>query len=527
MVVASYSLRDDYWDTFELLEEDIEFLYNHLLETETPITSTELMTALVKERIKREKLAIDEQRSAGGDIYKPADEYKKSQKLVFPALGWQHGKVAEIRPGFNPDVGEFKVIQVEFEDSEDREFASALGNHILNNPPEIAEHHESMDQDSVITTYADVLIERLEADLESDPDFVQIAGRWFPRGLLVDINAGHLNLAEAVLDMAGGGPVPTSALLEQVGLSSDTNLNLVEFSLDLALQEDSLFDEVGPAGEVLWYLHRLEPEGVLRVPTYLYYSEIEYDRDLLTIDMLALERKLDDELSPIEGGYPEAEEVHVPLIFPHWRAGTLPLSERIRHLFPTAYEAPRIRFMLVDGDSGDKFSGWVVREHRYILGLREWYEERGLMPGSVLRVKRGDAPGEVIVNWDSQRASRDWIRTVLVGSDGGIVYAMLKQTVSAAYDERMAIAVPDVDALDQTWLQTKSSDKPFERIVVDTVRELAKLNPQSHVHAIELYAAINIVRRCPPGPIMALLTSRPWFVHVGDLHFRFDDSEKP
>ena len=67
---------------------------------------------------------------------------------------------------------------------------------------------------------------------------------------------------------------------------------------------------------------------------------------------------------------------------------------------------------------------------------------------------------------------------------------------------------------------------PFEKIVVNTVRDLVKLNPQSHVHASELYAAVNIIRRCPPGPILALLASRPWFIHVGDLHYRFDDSEK-
>jgi hypothetical protein len=60
---------------------------------------------------------------------------------------------------------------------------------------------------------------------------------------------------------------------------------------------------------------------------------------------------------------------------------------------------------------------------------------------------------------------------------------------------------------------------------VNTVKELAKLNPQAHVHATELYAAINIIRRCPPEPILALLASRPWFDHVGDLHFRFIDAE--
>jgi len=103
---------------------------------------------------------------------------------------------------------------------------------------------------------------------------------------------------------------------------------------------------------------------------------------------------------------------------------------------------------------------------------------------------------------------------------------MLKQIVTATYDERMAVAIPDVEAIDLVWKQAQKERVPFERTVVNTVRELSKLNPQSHVHASELYAAINVVRRCPPGPIFALLASRPWFIHVGDLHFRFDDSEK-
>ena len=148
------------------------------------------------------------------------------------------------------------------------------------------------------------------------------------------------------------------------------------------------------------------------------------------------------------------------------------------------------------------------------------------MPGSLVIVKKGKKPGEVIVQCDAQRGSREWVRTVLVGSDGGIVFAMLKQIVTASYDERMAIAIPDHEALDVAWKQIQKERFPFEKIVVNTVRDLAKLNPQSHVHATELYASINIIHRCPPGPILSLLASRPWFVHVGDLHYRFDDSEK-
>lgn len=526
MVMALLSLREDYWETFRLLDEDVEFLYNYLLEQETPLTPWELAAALVRERIRREKQALEQQRTSAGDIFLPKEAYTAGQRLVFPQLSWQRGEVLGVRPARNPDLPPFEVIRVRMDDGEEREFASRLEDHVLNNPPQLAADKEMLDVDAVLLEHGEELARRLEDGLRANDDFVRIAGRWFPRALLVDVNMGHLNLAEAVLDMAGGGPLPTSALLEQVELPSNANPKLVEFSMDLALQEDARFDEVGPAGLVLWFLRRLEPEGARETPTFLRYHEIDFDRSLLTAEMIDLERNLDDELSPIDSGRTGENEVAVPLIYPHWRAGSLPLSSRVRHLFPTAYEAPRIRFMLVDQDSREQFPGWVVREKRYVFGLREWYEKQGLMPGSLVRIRRGTKPGEVIVSVDAQRARRDWIRTVLVGSDGGIVFAMLKQTVSAAYDERMAIAVPDLEALDDVWQRMQKERTPFERVVVNMVRELAKLNPQSHVHASELYTAVNIVRRCPPGPILALLASRPWFTHVGDLHFRFDDSER-
>jgi hypothetical protein len=415
---------------------------------------------------------------------------------------------------------------VKFDNNDVREFAANIPNHLLNQPQEISIVESSLDADTVLAYSGEKLLEIINTELIRNQEFVRIAGKWFPRALLIDINVGHLNLVEAILDMAGGGPSPTHLLLEQVGLASNINSKLVEFSLDHALQEDPRFDEVGPSGEVLWFLHRLEPESVLQVPINLRYQPLEYDPTLLTEEMLDLERKLDDELSPLKIKYPNVNEIQLTLTYPHWRAGTLPLTLRINHLFPTAYEAPRIRFVLVDGETGQKFPGWVVRANHYVYGLQDWYKSHGLMPGSLIRVKRGKNPGEVIVQCDSQRGSREWIRTVLVGSDGGIVFAMLKQIITAAYDERMVIAIPDPQGLDTAWKQIQKDRVPFERIVVNTLRDLAKLNPQSHVHASELYTAVNIIRRCPPGPILALLASRSWFIHVGDLHYRFDDSEK-
>ena len=526
MVVAPFALQEGYWETFEVRDDDVEFLYNFLLEKEIPLTTRELAIALAEERIHREKLVIEKQRSSGGAIYFPKDQYKENQALIFPSLNWQRGKVLAVRVGQNQDLGEFEVIRVALENGETKDFASGIASHVLNQPPEMIEKDEGLDLGFVLANYGDDLEEYLEESLQNNPDFVRIAGRWFPRALLVDINTGHLNLTEAVLDMAGGGPLPTTTLMEQVGLLNAQNLKLTEFSLDLALEEDPRFDEVGPSGEVLWFLNRLEPEGVLKPHLCLRYNELEYDRAILTDAMVALEKELDDELSPAAGKLQASNEVQLPLIFPHWRAGTLPLSGRIRHLFPTAYEAPRIRFILVDGETGEKFPGWVVRSQRYVFGLKEWYQAKGIMPGTLIKVKKGMNPGEAIVQCETHRPNREWVRTVLVGSDGGIVFALLKQQVTAVYDERMAIAVPDTEALDLVWQQSQKDHVPFERTLVNTIRELAKLTPQSHVHASELYTAVNVVRRCPPGPILALLASRPWFVHVGDLHFRFDDSER-
>jgi hypothetical protein len=523
MINLSYSLHEGYWEDFQLEDEDVEFLYNHLLEKETPLSTRNLVSAIVEERIRREKAALEQRRTSYGEIYQPKGSYRVDQKLVFPAFNWQPGKVIGVRLGENPDLANFEVIRIAFENGEQREFAAQLAEHSLNDPPKISTDDTSLNVKKVLDEYGEGLIEYIEEDLQTRPDFERIAGNWFPRALLVDINIGHLNLAEAVLDMAGGGPLPTSTLIDQIGLTSDVNSQLLEFSLDWAMQNDSRFDEVGPAGKVLWFLHRLEPPEVLEPPIYLRYPGIEYDRSLLTKEMLVLERDLDDELSPLYTRTTQLDEAEIRLIYPHWRSGTLPLSTQVKHLFPTAYEAPRIRFMLVDGDTGESFPSWVVREKRYVYGLRNWYETRGLIPGSLIRVRRGKKPGEVILKTEHRRSNREWMRTVLVGSDGGIVFAMLKQYVASSFDDRMAIAIPDIEALDQVWARGSRDHQSLERVLMSMVRELSKLNPQGHVHASELYAAINIVRRVPPGPILVQLACQQGLVHLGDLHFRLAD----
>lgn len=513
------TLSSDYWKNLRITPQDVDFLHNHLFETETPLTTRELVTVLVHERNRQERLALQQRRRAGGKIYFPKESFQTGDGVVFPFLNWKHGKVVNVRPGNNPELGEFDVLTVEMEDGGERLFAGRLASHALNEQP-ITEEGEDFDPDAILRLYGASLEKKLEAALKENQEIVRIAGRWFPRALLVDVNVGHLNLAEAVLDMAGGEPLPTSALLKDISLPDGVNPKLAEFSLNLALQEDGRFDEVGPAGQVLWCLYRLEPQEVREVPLHLRYSSIEHDRSVLSDDMLALEKQLDDELSEVELEEEDIErrEVTISLIYPHLRAGTLPLSNRVRSLFPTAYESPRVRFTLVDGKSGQKMPGWVVRENKYVFGLQNWYRAHGLMPGSLVNIRKGEKAGEVIIEAKTQRSTKDWLRTVIVGADGGVVFAMLKQPISAEFNDRMAYAIPSFEAVDQLWKQ--EARRPFEQLVMNLAREISKLTPQGHVHAQELYAAVNIVRRVPPAPLFALLASRPEIAHVGDLHFR-------
>jgi hypothetical protein len=526
MASVPFTLPPDYWSTFSLGKKDLEFLSNHLFENETPLTEKELVPILIDERIRNEREALAKQQLSTGKVYLPEGHYEVGESLVFPALDWKKGKVTSLRPGLNPAIGEFEVIEVEFEGGNARLFGAGLADHKLNQPVEISMEDQLLNPANVINAYGLDLEQKLEKALSAADDLVKVAARWFPRALLVDISVGQLNLAEAVLDEAAAGkPLTTTALIEQLEITGKVNPKLIEFSMNHALQEDGRFDEVGPAGEVLWFLKRLEPQDVQQIPVPLRYIEIPYDRSILTHEMLALEAELDDELAGNEPPAGEVGEVTISLSYPHWRAGTLPVSARVRGLFPTAYESPRVRFTLVDGQSKEEIPAWVVRQHGYVSGLDALYQKYGLIPGSLISVAKGRKPGQVIVTPKTRRPTRDWVRTVLVGSDGRIVFAMLKQNLTTEFNERMVVTVPDPNAVDEACAEVAKQHLPFEQLVSDMMRELVKLNVQGHVHAQELYSALNIIRRCPPGALLAFLTSSSSYKHVGDLHYRLAETE--
>jgi len=525
MAFIEINLSDSYWKSLEITQEDIEFLYAHLLEKEMPLTSESLAKALIRERIRSEKEKLEARQQENGEIYLPKSTFHPGDKVQFPAMNWLSGKVTDVRDGINPEYPDLKVITVQTKNGNTHQFASNLENHPLNQINTIETDSDDNDGTSVIHEFGPEIKDKLEDQLDNNQDLVRIGANWFPRSLLIEFNIGHLNLAEAILDMHNGGPLPVDTLLEQIDVDIDDPEELVHFSLNYAMQEDPRFDDVGPSGKVQWFLNRLEPEYVREKPLELRYQPVDHNRSVLSEDMLKAEQRIDDELVDIDLSYSSKtsdKETSLVLNYPHWRNGSLPLTSHTKPFFPTAIESTRVKFTLID-HRGEKISAWVVRPFSYVFGLKNWYQEMELMPGSIINIKHGKQPGEVLIHPKKKRSNREWIKTLLIGADGGIVFALLKQTITADFNERMAIAVPSTDVLDELWVKRSRNPLPLEDEILQIMKELAKLNPQGHVHAVELYAAFNCIHRCPPGVLFSILASYPAFTAVGDLYYRLSN----
>lgn len=519
-------LPSNHWaHTFAVEPEDIEFLTSLLLEKETPLTSQQLAMTLIEHRLQQEQDALEE-RYKDALAYLPSSTYQVGQRLVFPHLEYATAIVTGLRPGVNPDYGDFNVIQVEFEHAPSplREFAAGFTlphrlNQAAETMPNPALTGGTFSLEQVLKEAEAHIIEILEQELRAQDELIYMARTWFPRDLLLDVNEGHLNLAEAVLDIAGGGPLSPQDIVEQIGGLGSAPLALQVFSLNYRLNEDDRFDEVGPTGEVLWYLTRLEPKQVLTPPSALRYTTIEYDHGLIAPSAVALEREIDDELSDFDAQH--LAEGSFTLTYPHRRLGTLPLNSQTRTIFPTARRAPRIWITLIDGQDDAEYIGWVVPTARYVWGLADFYTKHKLPIGAQITVSRA-APGKLRIDFTAYRPRTEYIRLIVPKGDS-ITFESQKRPIGAAYDELMILGVDDLSALDETIATIQQQRKSLVAILRLIVPALCKLTPQGTAHAKTIYSAINVLRRYPPGPVFATLEANPDFINVGGDYWKLRD----
>ncbi len=528
LVIRRRTQTETYWrEHLALTGADISRIYELILEAARPASTQTLAQALIEAHCQQEERLV-QARLNMGPAYQPRDRYEVGQKIIFPVFDYALATVVGTRPGHNPDYGDFTVIQVQFEGQEEiREFASALqGEHRLNRPE--GEENQVLVEGwrtpaELYEAYGSLVEQKLVSALAEREEFVRVGDTWFLRDLLTPITEGHLNIAEALIDVKAR-PLATAEFLPELDLPAEVPQEIQLLSLTLALEADPRFDNVGDNGRDVWYLRRLTPIPVVDPPAHLRFTVEPYNRQAINEELLLIEREIDDEGSGEEVFGPSRPlyKTSLTLTYPHWRAGTLPLTVRTRGLFPaaTSHHTPVV---LVDGQSGDRMQGWVVHQHSFVYGLGEWYARYKLPVGALLKLERTRDPRVIMVDLETRRLKPVWGKVATI-QDGKLVFQVRKVPVACEYDEQISIGEVDPQAIEEFRAEVAARGESLLQVLIRVMPELIKLSPQGTVHAKTIYTAVNILKRTPPGPIFALLSTEPCFIPMGGGYWTFDEA---
>jgi len=193
----------------------------------------------------------------------------------------------------------------------------------------------------------------------------------------------------------------------------------------------------------------------------------------------------------------------------------------MRHIFPTARRTQRIFVTLVDGQDGQEYSGWVVRQDRYVFGLHEMFTKHKLPVGTHVIVRRQEGSDKIVIDFHAHRPRTEWVRLV-TNKNNQIAFEDQKRGIGAEYDDLMILGTDDLAEVDKLSVHYKRAS--VSSILHTLITELSRNSPQGTVHAKTLYSAYNVLRRSPPGPIFATLESHSDFEHVGNHYWRLSDS---
>ena len=95
------------WSSVIIDENDLDLIYNCLLEKETPMTPVQLAETVIENRISEYKKSEGEENEPDNDYYRPMKSYAAGDEITFPLLGGKKGVVESVRSGNNPQLGEF------------------------------------------------------------------------------------------------------------------------------------------------------------------------------------------------------------------------------------------------------------------------------------------------------------------------------------------------------------------------------------------------------------------------------------
>jgi hypothetical protein len=543
-----------YWQELTVTDQDLEELTLLFMEVERPMTAAELGQLLVASRCQREENLVRRQ-LARGTVYRPNGAFEVGEDVVFPHLDFALGKVVGQRQGHNPEYGEFSVLTVELEAHEAgngdgqaesaergrvRSFAAGLqAPHKLSLPDGwTPDTHFGLSVDDLNARYGGWVVARLQERLQTEPQFSSFRGTWLPASLAVELHIGHLHIAEAMIDIRSQ-PLSAEEILGELDLPAEVPQAIKAFCLNLALSQDDRFDDVGDVSGPSWSLGRWAPSAVVSPPLRLQYQPTPYDRTRLDVTHLQLEREIDDDTSALIAppAAASADSVTILLGYPHWREGALPLTDRTRVFFPNGDIDQHTMITFVNRTGGQpSFPGWVVRGHRYVYGLEDWYKANKVLPGAFVKLERvDDAPAEgahlsVGIDLFPRRMQREWVHVAFgtgpdASSSGELAFRLQKRPIAFEYDELCVLDEQKRKEMDQLWMAEAERGRTLDEFIRRVFIDLVKLSANGMVHAKTVYSAVNVLRRCPPGLVFATLFRLPEFVTAGDGYWIYQGSD--
>lgn len=507
-----------FWQSeFQVSAQAVEALYSALLEFGEPRSIEDVGLFFVKQVIDAEEQALKAELQQG-EVYRPDQIYNVGDKLVFTRFDLAVGVVVETTPGYNPIDKEFSIIRVEFPQNRILSFAANLQSHheLSVIPSHLADGEDGLSAaQKIFGQYQHLIRPKIEAVLRRHSEFVEFNRQWFLSDLLVDVQEGLLNIVDAAIDI-NAGPLNVDALIEQLELQKNGAITeALRFSVNYRLKNDLRFINVGTEETVLWYLNRLKPYQVDAVPRNLKIRPelATFNPAQLSDEMREELREIDDESTPVEYARPvdlNADEVTFALSYPHWRAGTIPVLPSIRYLLPDMGNQ-LLALQLIDGQRGDTILAWLVNKHNYIFGIEPWLNRHKLPVGVFISLKKTDNPLKFIINFTPQRTQREWVR-IATAKNNQFTFELKNRSLPCKRDELIALEEENPEAIDLLWNKFEENQISLFDLIVRVFPELVKLTSQGMVHSKTLYSAINVVRRCPPGPLLYELASHPCFI---------------
>jgi len=240
----------EYWQSFSISDRDLDRVEEVFLDTGVPKTLSELAEIIVQGRLQDDADRQAREANENVRLYQPRLHYEIGQRLRFGALDNAVGAVVGAREGNNPHVGHIKVIRVKMDRGGEREFvAEYSAEHPLNADVKAEATPTSQ---AAVAPIGDILGQRLSETAE----YVAFGGLWFRKDLMPDVHVGHLNIAEALIDVAGEAQ-PTAALVKEVEIVQGEPAARV-FALDYALAHDpdQRFTNVGTEAKPRWALRQ-------------------------------------------------------------------------------------------------------------------------------------------------------------------------------------------------------------------------------------------------------------------------------